>query len=74
MSRFSSDDVRIAAVLGEILLAAADQIVDRPARAKPRSTSRSTMWLPMNPAPPVTTATGRAAHAAFSDFRRRTLK
>src|SRR5437016_5807585 len=26
--------------------------------AKPRSTSRSTMWLPMNPAPPVTTATG----------------
>ena len=42
--------------------------------AKPRSTSRSTMWLPMKPAPPVTTAIGPCAHAALSSFRRRTLK
>ena len=32
------------------------------------------MWLPMKPAPPVTTAIGRARHAAFSSFSRRTLK
>ena len=32
------------------------------------------MWLPMNPAPPVTTAIGARAHAAFSSFSRRTLK
>ena len=31
------------------------------------------MWLPMNPAPPVTTATG-FAHAASSCFIVRTLK
>jgi len=57
----------------EVFFAAARQIVDGPHR-EARSTSTSTMWLPMNPAPPVTIAIGRPVHAALRDFRRRTLK